>query len=109
MILIVSLTVFLYFPMLWSGIRTLNNRVSGLWVGLGLLCAGVALSVVGLLGIAYDPGTFGDAAVRMPLFTLLTILFLIGLALHIVAMISRLAGGSRNRPQKGSDRRPASR
>lgn len=43
--------------------------------------------------MAYDVGTYGNIAVRMPLFVLLTILSLIGLALHAVAIAARLAAG----------------
>ena len=62
----------------------------------GETMAGVFLSTVGWLGFAYDAGTYGDAAVRKPLFVLLTILSLTGLVLYVVAIISRLTAVSRN-------------
>ena len=90
MVHIAVLMAFFYLPMLWAGIRTVNNRIDGLWVGLGLCAVGVALSILGLLGLAFDEGTYGDVAVRLPLFTLLTIFSLIGVVTNIAAVASRL-------------------
>jgi tRNA A-37 threonylcarbamoyl transferase component Bud32 len=90
---IALLIAFYYIPLLWAGIQTLNQRAVGLWVGLILWAAGIALSVVGLLGLAYDRETFGDLIVRVPLFVLLAILFLVGLISYVIAIISRLTAG----------------
>jgi hypothetical protein len=97
---IALLIVFLYLPMIWSGVRTLNDRVGGLYLG-GLLWAGaLAASVAGLTGYLGDVETFGSLAVRLPLFVLLTIVSLAGLILHVTAIISRgaTAGQWEKRP-----------
>ena len=87
-----------YFPMLWAGIRALNFRRDGLWVGGFLFVLGTLLSLAGMFGVAFDAGTFGDLAVRMPLFILLTCMSSVGLALHAVAIASQAAVAPRASP-----------
>jgi eukaryotic-like serine/threonine-protein kinase len=84
------LIVALYCPLLWTGIRSLNGGVTALCAGMAFWSAGAFLSVAGLFGLLFDVGTFGNPQVRMPLFALLTILSLLGLALHTVAAVARL-------------------
>jgi tRNA A-37 threonylcarbamoyl transferase component Bud32 len=90
MVQIALLIVFLYVPMLCAGVGTLNNHPSGLWLGAGLWGVGAVFSMLGLFAMAFDPGTFGDIRVRMPLFTLLSSLCAISVILHIVAVVVRV-------------------
>jgi len=95
---LVALILFVYLPMLWAGIRTINHRISGLLVGLALCVAGVGLSIAGLSGMAFDEGTFGNLQVRMPLFTLVALICFVGTALCTVALIAQLMMPSRDVP-----------
>ena len=95
---IVILIACYYLPMLWAGIRALNFRRSGLWVGAFLAVMGTLLSLAGMFGFAFDAGTFGSLAVRMPLFILLTCMSFVGAVLHAVAIVSQ-ATRATERPQ----------
>ncbi len=86
---IVLLIALLYLPMLGAGIRTLNNRVVGLYAGAALWTIAAVFSLLGLFAVAFDPETFGSLTVRLPLFTLLTSLASIALVLHLVAVVAR--------------------
>ena len=87
---LVLLIVLVYLPLLWAGIRTINRRTSGLVVGLTLSLLGMGLSVAGLFGLVFDEGTFGNPQVRMPLFTLVALICLVGSTLCAVALAARM-------------------
>ena len=91
----VALLTLAYFaPVLWSGLQTLRGRLVGVWLGTLLTMIGVALSILALSGLAMDESIYGDRLIRVPLFSLLTLIALVGLVLHIAAIVSRKAAGS---------------
>jgi hypothetical protein len=83
------LVVFLYVPMLYAGIQTLNERRIAICLGIGFWLVGLALSVAGLAGLPVVEEALGDLATRLPLFTLTFMLCAVGMLLQIVAAISR--------------------
>ncbi len=87
--LIAGLMAGVYLPVLWSGLRTLNGRRSGLWMGTVFWTMGLGLSILGLLNLAFDERVYGDAVTRLPLFGLLTFICLVVLSSHAVALMSR--------------------
>ena len=54
-----------------------------------LAMAGAIFSLLGLVGGAFDERIYGDFLMRLPLFTLLTLISLVGLTLHAVAIVAR--------------------
>jgi len=92
---IVVLIFGFYFPVLATGIKTLNGSVFALYVGIVAWLFGLFLSLGGLVGSFFDAGTFGDVKVRMPLFVLFIMLCLLALLLHIVAVVARVIAAMR--------------
>ena len=93
---LVMLIVFIYLPLLWAGIRTINHHLGGLVIGLTLGVVGMVLSTAGLFGMTFDEETFGNPQVRMPLFTLVALICFVGVALSTVALASRIISQRRN-------------
>lgn len=90
----VTLLAIAYFaPAFWSGLQTVRGRLGGLWLGTLLAMIGVALSLLALSGRMMDERIYGDRLIRVPLFSLLTLVALVGLVLHIAAIISRKNAG----------------
>ena len=75
--------------LLWAGLCTLRGHIVGLWAGTFLAGSGLAATTLGITGVLFDEGIFGDRLMRLPLFSLLMLIALVGLLLHIVALISR--------------------
>ncbi|MBC8869065.1 MAG: serine/threonine protein kinase [Planctomycetes bacterium] len=93
---LVMLIVFVYVPLLWAGIRTINHHLGGLVLGLTLGVLGMGLAIAGLFGMTFDEETFGNPQVRMPLFTLVALICFVGVALSTVALTSRIISQRRN-------------
>jgi hypothetical protein len=81
---------------LWLGIRVLNGSIRALWVGLVLWLVGIVLCIGGLSGWLFDVPTFGDLNARVALFTLLATICLVGAALHVAAIASRIPASWRD-------------
>lgn len=85
-----------YLPVLLAGIASLRGHTLGVWVGSFLCTVGMVLAFVALAGIGYDEGVLGDQVMRLPLCTLLMLIALVGLVLHVAALVSRsLSSGLR--------------
>ena len=99
---ILLLILCFYVPVLGIGIKTLNGSVLALCLGVVAWCAGLFVSVGGLVGAFFDVDTFGDTKVRMPLFVLFIMLCLLALILHAVALVAQVVA-------QGTGRRAAAR
>jgi eukaryotic-like serine/threonine-protein kinase len=86
---IAQLMLFLYVPMLLTGIRTLNGRTCALWFGLVVYLAAAVLCVAALSGWVVDEKAFGPPAARRPLYLLLLVFVVAGLVLQSVAIASQ--------------------
>ncbi len=81
--------VALELALLWAGLCTLRQQILGLWAGTFLAASGLAVTILGITGVLFDEGIFGNRLMRLPLFSLLMLIAMVGLLLHIVALISR--------------------
>jgi len=92
MALLGAIAVGVYLPILWAGLQTLRGGLIGLCVNALLAMIGVAFCVLGLAGHMFaDEAIWGNRMTRLPLFTLLIAIALVGLVLHVIALVSRRA------------------
>jgi eukaryotic-like serine/threonine-protein kinase len=78
-----------YVPLLYGGIMTLRGHARFLWIGAVLAVLGCVISMMGLFEWAFDREVYGSSLVRIPLFSLLLIIVLIGALIHAVALVSQ--------------------
>ncbi len=88
-----ELVLFLYVPMLSTGMCALNGKRSALWLGGLLWVAALALCIAGISRwVLDDDAAYGPPHARNPLYGLLLIIVLLGLVLQVVAIVSRMIG-----------------